>query len=243
VAAVTANQSAPDSDLTNENDVTEIYTMTDSLRFAGAAIALAVGAIAPVAGPVRAQGDDFEHFRAVFANVSSPFQYRATYQIQSTEFSGPMQQWVKEDNVRIDISQSGTDTRLYAGPGGTTTVCATPSGNWSCFQMPTSEQMAAAFALSDRDGGNIKDNIETYRGKVTRLEDRTIAGQPTSCFLIRDPEGEYTGCYTEGGVPLYVESASNGERVTVTATDFAATVASSAFELPAPPRIFPGGGF
>ncbi|MFA5357554.1 MAG: hypothetical protein WC308_01375 [archaeon] len=150
--------------------------------------------------------------------------YYVAYDMVTPQMTAKLKQWLKTDRMRQDTIAQGTETSVFVVDG-TITICTNAAGQTMCF--PSSEEQGATDTGSD-----VKNNVDSLAGKVTKLADKTIAGTATSCYKINDPQYDYSFCYSADGVPLYIEVTANGTTTTMTSYEYSKTVDDSVFTIP-----------
>ncbi|WP_040656264.1 hypothetical protein [Rubidibacter lacunae] len=216
--------------------------MTATLR---SALLATVAAIAFPLPALAQTNSDFDEFAQKVARIGQNLEYYAAYQLQATDFSASIKHWFADAQMRIDsvalddIEVQGP-IRIYIN-NGTIVNCVAPDGEWLCLQLPSMQDVPDGAEFSNLGWEAIRTDVESYRGRVKKLENRTIAGAPTSCFRFDESDEAmvFEVCFTQGGIPLYLGSEGDGYFTSLTATEFQTSVEAGTFELPAVPQSLP----
>ncbi|MFB6277737.1 MAG: hypothetical protein ABEI32_16495 [Halothece sp.] len=194
------------------------------------------------------QNSDYEAFRSFIKNAVGNPDYQVSYQVDMpgnpTEV---VEQWLKGDKFRMDTQVQGNQARIYR-VGQEVTNCITRGNNWNCFKLPNLDQVPASTVQGMQTLEDVENSPEQYRNQITKAGTRMVAGEPTTCFKVQQPEKNesFLSCYSNNhGIPLYMEGKNERGKWQMTATDFQTSVSDSAFSLPAEPQTIPGmpGGF
>lgn len=194
------------------------------------------------------QNTTYQEFRSFLMNAVATPNYRVSYQAEMPDNpTTVIQQWFKGDKFRMDTEVEGTSARIYR-LGEQVTNCVARGSNWTCFQLPNLQQVPAPAVQGIQTLEEIEENPESYQNQITKIGTRVVAGEPTTCFQIKEPEEKdsLVSCYSNNhGIPLYMEGETPEGTWQMTATDFQNSVSDSAFSLPAPPQTIPSmpGGF
>lgn len=214
----------------------------------GSGMSVAAPDNTPFSVTYRKQNSAYEEFRSFLMNAVSSPNYWVSYQMEMPDHpSLNVEQWLQGDKFRIDTQVQGTTARLYR-IGDQITNCIAQGSNWTCFRMPSLQQMTAPGMQGIDNLEDIKNNPQDYRNQITKTGTRMIAGERATCFQVNDAEnpGSWLSCYSnQHGIPLYMEGQHSEGTWKMTATDFRLSVQESDFSLPAQPQSMPGmpGGF
>jgi hypothetical protein len=169
--------------------------------------------------------DVSEELKSFFTGMKTlEYQVDYTMTVQAGGSSaGTLTYYVKGvDQMRIYSMAQGMESRTYLMDG-TITSCV-DTGSWLCNEVSNYEISAGV----DED---VKANVDTY--VTTKLESRTIAGVSTDCYRIVTDDGQVDYCFSPEGVPLFIETSSDGSVVsTLEATSYSTSVSASVFALP-----------
>lgn len=189
------------------------------------------------------ENNTYEEFRSFLMDAVSNPNYWVSYQMEMTDHPTMMvEQWLKGEKFRLDTQLQGTTARLYRR-GEQVTNCLAQGNTWTCFRLPSLNQLTGPGIQGLETLEEIKNNPQAYRNHITAAGMRVIAGETTTCFKVnqletRDP---WLSCYSNHhGIPLYMEGQYEEGTWKMTATDFQTSVSDRAFSLPAQPQSLPG---
>lgn len=168
--------------------------------------------------------------------------YRVSYEIENPKGSNAIiKQWFKGNKSRIDTEMEGTKARIYQ-LGEETTTCMNQEGNWSCFKLPETQTIPNVGIQGRERLEDIENNLESYRNRITKIDNREIAGEETSCFRVNEAETSnyWVSCYSNNhAIPLYMKGENSEGTWKMTATDFQPSVSDDDFNLPAKAESMP----
>jgi hypothetical protein len=185
----------------------------------------------------RGDADEFAELVDKFAKAT----FKVTYQVSSSgaqqSVEGTLTWYKKGQNLRMDF-ESGV-----GGQGTSATVISGPDQSYFCAQIPGSGAGGTCFPSPGAVGQGVGD-IASGLGEILADPDaeivsggsREVLGEELDCFVIRSPdvEGETNVCLTEDGAPLASTVTSEGQVVTMEASEFSHQVSDSELELPYP---------
>ncbi len=182
-----------------------------------------------IENPVENTAEVFSNFKSLITGLP---EWEISYTITTAGVSIDTIQYVKNDKIRADTTAQGQESRTYLLPTGQYT-CTMATGSWMCIDF--TEQAGEAMNAGYDDA---KANPDKYKSKVTAAGTKTVLGQTTTCFNIKDTDYDYTYCLNAKGAPLHMEGTSGGNPFTYIATAYKESVADSVFTLPAEPGDF-----
>ncbi len=184
----------------------------------------------------------FDQFRSFIQEAVANPNYRVSYQVESPNQPNlTVQQWFKGNKIRMDTEMQGIQSRMYY-VGEETTTCMNQGGNWRCFQLPETAEKSIAGKQGIDKLEDVKNNLESYQNRITKIDSRVIAGEQTSCFQVEEPQNAkyWIACYSNNhGIPLYMEGENSEGTWKMTATSFQTSVSEEEFQFPAEPRSMP----
>ncbi len=209
---------------------------------APAAIVLLTG------GPLAAQTDAYREFQAFMLKAAKTPSHRVAYRVSTSDNPRrDMVLWRQGSTLRMDADMNGRQVRLYQS-GDRTTTCFSEGGRWNCLAVPNSGSPLATAAPGLAQVESARVSPESYQGRIARAGTRTVAGEPTTCFKVTEPQDNnatWLSCYSDKhGVPLHMQGQNSKGAWEMTATAFQTPVDPSAFAPPATPQAlpnFPGG--
>ena len=191
------------------------------------------------------QNTTYEELRSFLTNAMGNPNYWVSYEMEMPDNpTMRIEQWLKNDQIRVDTQVQGINTRLYL-LGNQAVNCISQGSGWTCLKMPSLDQMIAMVpgVQGIETLEEIKNNPQDYRDQISAAGTRVIAGETTTCFKMTEPESRETwlSCYSNNhGIPMYMESQQADGVWKMTATDFRLSIQDSQFSLPAQPQSIPG---
>lgn len=154
--------------------------------------------------------------------------YKVTYRLSGTggaqPLTGEQTMYIKPPNTRVDM------TTMVGGQTGHMSLYSLPDGVFMCLRQGQVFCTKSPVPLPSA-ADLVRQNLPADPTSVTPQGSRQIAGQSTACFRSGAGGQAATMCMTEGGVPLYMESAGS----VLEATSFSTSVSDADFTLPAQP--------
>lgn len=179
-----------------------------------------------------------------FAELVGKFEkatFKVTYQVSSSgaqqSVEGTLTWYKKGQNLRMDF-ESGVE-----GQGTSATVISGPDQSYFCTQMPGMDTGGTCFPSPGAVGqgvgeivGGLDEILANPDAEIVSGGSREVLGEELDCFVIRSPdvEGETNVCLTEDGAPLASTVTSEGQVVTMEASEFSHQVSDRELELPYP---------
>ncbi len=171
------------------------------------------------------------------ASLSWKVAYTITTTTGGQTVTSAMTQYVKgADQLRMDFSMQGTETRTYMA-GKVYTSC-TDNGGWTCFKVDAPNQTGAAGTQANEQ--QMQSDISAY--DVVADGTKTVAGVTATCYRITTKAQQgftYRYCFSKEGVPLYLHFQTGGATTEMTATSYSMSVSNSDFTPPATASAMP----
>src|SRR5690606_5987834 len=130
--------------------------------------------------------------------------------------------------------------RELTGDGETIIMITTPEQTLICSEGTCFDASGAMGSTMPDVGDMFTENIDSVQdealtGTVRRIDGREIAGVDTECVEFEDEAADgLTGlaCYAEGGIPLLLESETDGVPFRLEAIEYSSDISDSDFEAP-----------
>jgi hypothetical protein len=194
--------------------------------------------------PEAAQTPQAQGSAGDFADLIGKFEkatFKVTYQVTSSgaaqSVQGTLTWYKKGENLRMDFN-SGAE-----GQGTSATIISGPDQSYFCTQIPGQGAGGTCLQSPGAAGqgvgqivGGLDEILANPNAEVASGGSREVLGEKLACFVIRSPdvEGETDVCLTKDGAPLASTVTSNGQVVTMEASEFSHDVSDSDLELPYP---------
>lgn len=171
--------------------------------------------------------DDFKELISKKTALEYTVTYGMTGSSQGSTVNYQMTQYFGgTDRFRMDSANGGTETRTYLMDKKFYT-CTKQGGNWICMSMSSQTDSP------NKQFDDIANNPDKYT--VTSDGTKNVAGTTAKCYKIVTPQGNVRQCFSNEGVPLYMETSFQGGSMKMEATSYKASVSASDFTLPAEP--------
>lgn len=167
-----------------------------------------------------------------FANAT----FKATYDVEGTSGGQAMSgewTWYQDatERFRMDFSAEGASGTMISAEDAVI-ICS----EGACFRMS-----ASGSGSMPNPGAALSEQIEEFQAGAMEADvqpagSREIAGAEAQCFEFDDSANNTSGlvCYSEGGIPLLMESESAEGEFRMEATSFEDSVSDADFEPPYP---------
>lgn len=162
--------------------------------------------------------------------IDGAVEYRVVYDYSFGDQVMSMTQYVKGNNMRMDMSVMGMESRSYT-LGDSFVSCLNQAGSWFCFDASSQDDG------SDLDSFSVEDPLSSdftdFDGEVRKAPNRVVAGVQANCFEVLFEDSSYVYCYSSSGIPLLFEGDGDLGSWSMSAKEFSSSVASNVFDLPA----------
>lgn len=171
--------------------------------------------------------------------------YESTFESGGEQASSMHAYFYRGEQMRIDSSNEVMETRFFANKDEFIS-CTNQGGQWSCILMQDAQSQPHEKEPA-QDMDELKKNIEDET--ATRIPDRVIAGVTCKCFhskiSFKDmPQAkemgmsdiESTYCVSPEGIPLYIETLTEGMHRISEATEYRTRLTDEDFTPPAKPQ-------
>ena len=180
------------------------------------------GANQVVTGPSQNDSSVSTTFKSMLTGLPT---YYVNYTLVSSEATGTLKQWIKNDKIKQESSFSEVSSTMYYVDN-KMTVCTSADGEEMCFAQPNAN-------LKSTGVDTAKDNADIWAAKVSLDTPRTVAGTLATCFKVTETDYTYKYCFSTDAVPLFTEIVNSQGTTTLTATEYSKTVDDSVFTVPA----------